>query len=120
MNGKASRNGIKNRSASQFCGIYHTKYPGIDICSARQLTHDGEFNDILIVNDDLVFRFPRYAENIPGFLREIQLLAKLQGRLPLPIPNPIYTSGTTTELGNVFMGYGLSRENRYLWRRWAV
>lgn len=82
-------------------------YPGIDVRSARQLAHDGAFNDILIVNDDLVFRFPRSAENIPSFLREIQLLAKLQGYLPLSIPDPIYTSAATTRLGNVFMGYRL-------------
>ena len=85
----------------------HTIYPGIDIRSARQQAHDGEFNDILFVNDDLVFRFPRYAENIPGFWHEIQLLVKLQAPLPLPIPNPIYTSPASTKLGNVFVGYPL-------------
>jgi aminoglycoside 2''-phosphotransferase len=85
----------------------HPIYPGIDIRSARQLIHDGEYNDILIINEELVFPFPRYAENIPGFLREIQLLVKLQGHLPLPIPNPIYTRGATTEPGKVFMGYRL-------------
>ena len=81
--------------------------PGIDIRSARLHIHDGEFNDILLVNEDLVFRFPRYKENIIGFLREIQLLAKLQGCLPLPIPDPIYTGGGITEQGKVFMGYRL-------------
>ena len=85
----------------------HTTFPGIDIHSARPLSHDGEFNDILIINDELVFRFPRFAENLPGFLREIQLLAKLQAHLPLPIPDPIYTSATTTGLGKVCMGYRL-------------
>jgi len=87
--------------------IIHTVYPGIDIRSAHLLTHDGEFNDILMINDDLVFRFPRHAENIPGFLLEIRLLAKLRNHLPLPIPDPIYTSGTTTAPGKVFMGYRL-------------
>jgi aminoglycoside 2''-phosphotransferase len=85
----------------------HGRYPGMDIRSARQLAHDGEFNDILIINDDLVFRFPRFPENIPGFLQELQLLAKLQVHLPLPIPNPIYASATTNEPGKVFMGYQL-------------
>ena len=85
----------------------HTVYPGIDVRSARLLSHDGEFNDILIVNGDLVFRFPRYTENIPGFLREIKLLAKLQMHLPLPIPQPIYHSDTSGEPGKTFMGYRL-------------
>jgi aminoglycoside 2''-phosphotransferase len=98
---------LESDQQTRFIETIHTTYPGMNIRSARQLTHDGEFNDILIVNDDLVFRFPRYAENIPGFLREIQLLALLQNRLPLPIPNPIYTSGTSTQPGKVFMGYRL-------------
>jgi aminoglycoside 2''-phosphotransferase len=85
----------------------HSIYPDINIRSAHEHNHDGQFNDILVVNDDLVFRFPRHAENIPGFLREIQLLAKLQEHLPLPIPNPTYTSGDITEPGKVFMGYRL-------------
>ena len=87
--------------------IIHTICPGIDICSAHLPIHDGEFNDILLVNEDLVFRFPRYKDNIIAFMREIHLLAKLQGCLPLPIPNPIYVSGETAELGKVFMGYRL-------------
>jgi aminoglycoside 2''-phosphotransferase len=81
--------------------------PGIAIRSARLHIHDGEFNDILIVNQDLVFRFPRYAENTISFLREIQLLAKFQGCLSLPIPDPIYTSAGTAGQGKVFMGYRL-------------
>ncbi|HVM71279.1 MAG TPA: phosphotransferase [Anaerolineales bacterium] len=85
----------------------HTNCPGIEIHSARLETHDGEFNDILIVNDDLVFRFPRYADAIPAFLREIQLLPKLKDYLPLPIPAPLYFSGIVSEPGKVFMGYPL-------------
>ncbi len=87
-----------------FLETIHTIYPGIDIRSARQLTHDGEFNDIFIINDELVFRFPRFPENIPDFLREMELLTRLQGRLPLPIPNPIYTSSAPEK---VCMGYRL-------------
>jgi aminoglycoside 2''-phosphotransferase len=81
--------------------------PGIQIRSARLQTHDGEYNDILVVNDDLIFRFPRHAENIPGFWRELQLLKKIRASLPLPIPDPIYTSDEVTRSGKVFMGYHL-------------
>ncbi len=79
--------------------------PGLNIESARLHNSEGQFSDILFVNDDLIFRFPRYAGGVPAFLREIELLTQLQGRLPLPIPNPIYTSRGTDEPGQVFMGY---------------
>ena len=81
--------------------------PLLEIHSARLHTSDGQFNDILFVNKDLIFRFPRYEENIRDLLREIQILQRLQGRVSLPIPNPIYVSSETEEIGSVFMGYKL-------------
>ena len=80
-------------------------YPELDVNSARLHTSEGQFNDILFVNDDLIFRFPRYKESIQNFLLEIELLQKLQGKLSLPIPNPIYVSTGTNIAGKVFMGY---------------
>jgi len=82
-------------------------YPGLGIHSARLDTGEGQFNDILTINDTLIFRFPRYEESIDGFLREIQVLQKLQGHLSLPIPEPVYVSSGIRSVGNVFMGYRL-------------
>lgn len=82
-------------------------YPNLDIYSARLHTMEGQFNDILFVNDNLIFRFPRYEESIIDFLKEIKILQKLQGHLSLPIPNPIYVSSRTRSVGNLFMGYKL-------------
>ena len=82
-------------------------YPNLEVRSARLHTSDGQFNDILFINDDLIFRFPRYEESIDGFLREIEVLEKLQGHVNLPIPHPIYVSSGTRSVGKVFMGYQL-------------
>jgi aminoglycoside 2''-phosphotransferase len=82
-------------------------YPSLDIHSARLHTREGQFNDILFVNDDLIFRFPRYEEGIQDFLREIEILQTLQGRVSLPIPDPIYVNSGIVSVGNVFMGYKL-------------
>jgi aminoglycoside 2''-phosphotransferase len=82
-------------------------YPSLDIRSARLHTGEGQFNDILFINDDLIFRFPRYEESIHDFLREIEILQKLQGSVSLPIPDPIYISSDTRSVGSVFMGYKL-------------
>ena len=82
-------------------------YPGLDIHSARLDTAGGQFNDILFINDDLLFRFPRYEESINDFLQEIEVLQKLQGQVTLPIPNPIYMNSRTRSVGKVFMGYRL-------------
>jgi aminoglycoside 2''-phosphotransferase len=79
--------------------------PNLDVNSARLHTTEGQFNDILFINDDLIFRFPRYEESIQNFLREIKLLQILQGYVSLPVPNPIYISAGTSVVGKVFMGY---------------
>jgi aminoglycoside 2''-phosphotransferase len=80
-------------------------YPDLDIMSAHLQTPAGQFSDILLTDHDLAFRFPRYAEHIPAFRDAMRLLEKLQGHLPLPIPDPIYTSHAAHEPGKVFMGY---------------
>lgn len=80
-------------------------YPSLDIRSARLHTSDGQFNDILYINDDLLFRFPRYEEGIGDFLREIKMLQRLQGYVSLPIPDPIYVRAETRRVGSIFMGY---------------
>jgi len=58
-----SRYGICIGKQRFYVETIHTTYPGIDIRSAHQHTQDGELNDILVVNDDLVFHFPRSAED---------------------------------------------------------
>jgi aminoglycoside 2''-phosphotransferase len=90
-----------------YSNIIKGAYPKLGIHSARLHTGDGQFNDILFINDDLIFRFPRYEESISNFLQEIQILRRLQGSLNLPIPNPIYISSGTSPVGNIFMGYQL-------------
>ena len=80
-------------------------YPALDIRSTHLHTSEGQFNDILFVNDDLIFRFPRHEEGINSFLQEIEILLKLQGHLSLPIPKPIYVSSGSKAIGKLFMGY---------------
>lgn len=80
-------------------------YPDLDVRTTRLHTAEGQFNDILFINDDLIFRIPRYEESIDNFLQEIEILRKLYGCLSVQTPNPIYVSAMTKEVGKVFMGY---------------
>jgi aminoglycoside 2''-phosphotransferase len=101
---------ITNRSMdkeSLYLQAIRTAYPGLGIHAARLHTGEGQFNDIVFINDDLIFRFPRYEENIRDFLREIEVLEKLQGHLSLPIPDPVYACSETRSVGSTFMGYKL-------------
>ncbi len=65
-------------------------YPDLAITLSRLHAKEGQFSDIVVVNESLIFRFPRTPDVAKDMSYEVALLKKLQGRLPLPIPNPIY------------------------------
>lgn len=85
--------------------VIRQAYPELTIHSVQPHNQEGQFNNLLIINDELVFRFPRYPEGVASILNEIRILSRIQGCTSLPIPNPIYCSQETDRIGEVFMGY---------------
>lgn len=66
---------------------------------------NGQFNDVVIVNREWVFRFPRYREGVQRMAVEARLLAALKPHLPLPIPNVEYQRVEPPVPGLAFIGY---------------
>jgi aminoglycoside 2''-phosphotransferase len=91
------------------------RYPALAVRDIRLHDGEGQYNDILIVNDQIIFRFPKYAAGIQTLRKELRILRRLQGRTPLPVPNPIYHSGDEQRPGKVFMGYQML-PGEPLWR----
>jgi aminoglycoside 2''-phosphotransferase len=79
-------------------------YPDLEIRSNR-LAVGGEVNDILIVNDDLIFRFPKLSEGLEQFRVEMTILSSIQWRTFVPVPDPIYHSQDMQTVGTAFFGY---------------
>jgi len=75
----------------------------------------GQYNEILILNDEVVFRFPKYEESIATIVKEIRILNCIQGRVQLSVPNPIFSSPEMNIVGKAFMGYPLI-PGEPLWR----
>ncbi|MEC0307465.1 aminoglycoside phosphotransferase family protein [Paenibacillus lautus] len=88
-------------------------YPHLDIQDV-EMNNIGQNNDVLIVNQTLVFRFPKYAESFQALIRETQILNGIKTKLTLPIPNPMYVSFDDMQVGKMFMGYPLI-EGQPLW-----
>jgi len=65
----------------------------------------GQNNETITANEQYIFRFPMHERAIDEMEREIALLRALQGKLPLPIPDPIFSSLQPREVGQAFMGY---------------
>jgi aminoglycoside 2''-phosphotransferase len=90
-------------------------YPDLPITSVRLHTAEGQFNDILVVNEELIFRFPRSPHVAATLAAETGLLMRIQGYLPLPIPNPIYQADDPQTGALLFMGYEML-PGKPLWR----
>jgi aminoglycoside 2''-phosphotransferase len=99
----------------QYASRIRVLFPDLHIVSyGGALAERGQSNDTMTADiltdpatrhfDKLIFRFPRHAHAIAEMEREVALLRELQGRLPLPVPNPICTS-LEPEVGKAFMGY---------------
>lgn len=63
-------------------------YPELAISSVRVVETESQFNDVLVVNEKSILRFSRNKEAASALTREVAVLRGLQGRLPLPVPNP--------------------------------
>lgn len=99
---------------ADFIAAIHAAYPDLRIERMR-LNDEGQYNDILIVNDDLIFRFPRHDEGIERLEKERALLDRIRPLLPLPVPEPIYRRLTPRTVGQVFAGYRML-PGEPLWR----
>jgi aminoglycoside 2''-phosphotransferase len=98
--------------------VIRSKYPELRVISGR-FNQDGQYNDVVILNDSLVFRFAKVPEAVKTLQIEIAVQRSLQDQLPLRIPNPTYTCLENGTQGSAFMGYPLIpgtplwRENFY-------
>lgn len=89
-------------------------YPDIEVQSAK-INDLGQHNDVLIVNDHLIFRFPKFEEGIKQLAIETAILEGIQGKVSLKIPNPIYKRIETSVVGKPFVGYEMIK-GEPLWR----
>jgi aminoglycoside 2''-phosphotransferase len=102
------------RKVSAYIKLFQENFPDLRIGKGEFRRNPlGQNNDVFMVDDlatlhaprTIIIRFPRHAMAVEEMEREIAILRGLQGRLPLPIPNPTFSSHDTREVGRAFMGY---------------
>lgn len=84
--------------------LIQEQFPGISAINIR-LLGAGWDNTAFVINEDLIFRFPRREIAIPLLEAEWSILPRLASHLPLPIPNPKYRGYPTTRFPWPFIGY---------------
>lgn len=61
--------------------------PDLKVDRIRRITQ-GQNNDVLVVNNTWIFRFPRTATGAQSLIREGTVLQRLHGHLPIVTPHP--------------------------------
>ncbi|PFR50521.1 DUF1679 domain-containing protein [Bacillus sp. SH7-1] len=92
------------RKENEYVAYLQRLYPELQINSVY-INEIGQNNDVLIVNDNIVFRFPKYEKGIQKLRIETQLLEKIRPFITLQIPNPSYQGFQNEVTGKVFAGY---------------
>lgn len=80
------------------------EFPNLSIHSIEH-NEIGQNNDVLIVNRELVFRFPKYEAGIRELAEEVRILRFVRERVSLPIPEPVYCCFSADRVGHAFAGY---------------
>ncbi|TVX92069.1 phosphotransferase family protein [Paenibacillus agilis] len=91
---------------ASYKGLIEQKYPEL-VIEHIEPNAIGQNNDVVMINNSLVFRFPKYEEGIRQLKREIELLKVIHYQATLPIPLPKYVSFEAMVPGQVFTGYKL-------------
>jgi aminoglycoside 2''-phosphotransferase len=89
-----------------FIDAIQAAYPDF-VVETAVFNQEGQYNHVLLVNDALIFRFPRFAGGVEQLALETKILTAVQPYLPLPVPNPIYVQFQNPAVGLAFMGYKL-------------
>ena len=69
-----------------------------------ELFRAGQNNELILVNGELIFRFPKFAEGVARLRREKSILDAVRRRLPLTTPDYMYHN-LDDEVGRAFVGY---------------
>jgi len=92
----------RNRPA-QLRDLLRLCYPDLRI----RMMESRSNSDLITVNREIIFRYPNQPETVQAMAREVALLQLLEGRVPLPIPAPLYVNLGDHEVDRACMGYAL-------------
>lgn len=67
----------------------------------------GQNSDVIVVNHEFVFRFPKYDQVLEQLKVETAVLQHIQDRLPLAVPAPLFINLEQKSVGEAFIGYRL-------------
>ncbi|MDD5068475.1 MAG: aminoglycoside phosphotransferase family protein [Candidatus Pacebacteria bacterium] len=79
------------RTKEEYLELIKKEFPEVSFQNSRLITH-GWDNNVIVLDDRLIFRFPKSENYIRRFQVEVKFLEHLLTKVTLPIPKYIYLS----------------------------
>ncbi len=111
---------MPTESIEHYLSLIARQLPGFRWTEARHLADTGQFNVVLCLDEAWIFRFPRSEHVAAELARELEILPRLQGKLPIAIPNPQYAAYDPENGMLLFMAYALLPGEPLLRQRFAA
>ena len=70
-----------------------------------ELYRSGQSNELLLVNDENLFRFPKFAHGVAALRREQAILDAVRPHLPTATPHYTFHAPSDAKAGRAFVGY---------------
>lgn len=83
--------------------------------SSIEFNDQGQNSDVVVVNKEFIFRFPKYTHVLERLKTEAAILNGIQGHVPLAVPVPAFINLEPAAVGEAFVGYRLI-PGEPLWR----
>lgn len=109
--------GMSKLDSAPYLELIARCLPDFSFSKARILPA-GQFNTVLCLDERWIFRFPKSPQAAADLTHELDILPRLQDKLPLPIPQPQFCA--RDDAGHVlFMGYVMLPGEPLLRQRYA-
>jgi len=94
--------------------IIQKEYPDFSI-SSIEFNDQGQNSDVIVINREFIFRFPKYSRVLERLKMETAILNHVRDYLPLDVPAPMFVNLEHKFVGEAFIGYRLI-PGEPLWR----
>lgn len=110
-------------SDALICDLLGQQFPRLTL--HRLISFDSGGHVVAIVNDDLIFRFPKDANEAAKVAREVRFLTEVGPALPLPVPSMDYVGRPSARYPFPFTGHrmlpgSMGEERRPDRQHWPV
>ena len=98
----------------KYLHIIREAYSDLHI-SSIEFNNQGQNSDVIVINREFIFRFPKYSHVMESLKIETAILNHVSSYLPLDVPAPMFVNLENEVIGEAFIGYRLI-PGEPLWR----